>query len=300
MNAVTIEVDGSAKDGVWVWWEPGRMGVVDLHFALHKAGLSHLTPKASTIPHALKEAVTRFINGAKIKKYGCPIEVEPLRQSVKGVEAKRIVRGQEQNDHVHVMSAVVTTNDEVEIVSFDPSELPFMGVANHKQLVQDQLTKTFKDLLNYYPTAMVSTCLSKCIIALGGTLCRKTGGVFFLPEDAAAKFEVLATEFDRSSEAKIITTRFALRPGDRSYELVLSSLKEEVGSMLKEIEENLNEMTGKARESGQATRRRTLDELNEKISRYESLMGVLMPDLHQAVASVREAVDYKSVMDMSA
>lgn len=298
MNAKVVQVDGSGEDGVWVWWEPGRVKVQALKDGLTQAGYSNLLPKASTVSSALRETLAGFIDAAKIKVRGSPVSINPLRDDVRGFEAVRQDRGDTENIHDFVMSVVLDDKDQVRIAKHNPQYVP------QAEIVKDQLelkmTEVFQSQLDWYPTAMVSGCISRLLSALGGVLCRRTGGVYFLPEVAAKKFEPLADMLDAAEgELSVTITKFALRPGERSYDLVLTSLRQEVSDALVEIEEGLAELgTSKPRSNGQATRLATLDALNAKVSRYESLLGVAMQDMHDAVEKVKGAVAARNVMEM--
>lgn len=299
MTERTVRVDGSGQDGLFVWWEPGPMRVESLRQALTDANCSHLLPKASTVPAALKTTLAGYIESAKIKERGSPIALEPLRDDVRGFEAVKVQRGDVNNDHCHVMSIVLDSiTNRVEIVRFDPDALPHLSVI--KDQIEDKMTEVFHEQMDYFPTAMVSGCLSRAISHMGGILVRRAGGIYFLPDGASGRFEPLARALDGSGGGVSVTiTRFDLKPGDRSYRLVLDSLRQEVSEALLEIEQGLAELgSSKPRANGQATRLSTLDALNAKVTEYEALLGVTMQDMHSAVEQVRAAVAARNVMEM--
>jgi hypothetical protein len=301
MSFRTIEVDGSGKDGMFVWWEPGQVLVSELTAALNVAKCPHLLPKSSTIPAALKETLAGFIESAKIKVRGNPVDINPLREDIRGFEAVRQDRGDTENFHDFVISVVLDeATSTVKVAKHNPQHLPTLDLV--KDQVEERMTKVFHDRLDWYPTSMVSGCIARVISHLGGTLCRKTGGVYFLPESVASQFLPFADALDSTSGGlSICVTTFPLRAGERSYELVLKSIRKEISDALVEIEEGLRELgKNKQRSNGQATRLATLDALKEKVTKYEDLLGVTMKDMHEAVGKVKDAVAAHNVMEMCA
>lgn len=300
MNFQTVTVDGSGQDGMFVWWEPGKMRVADLEAALNAAGYGHLLPKASTVPAALKETLARFIEKAKIKVRGNPVDINPLREDIRGFEAVKQDRGDTENIHDFVMSIVLDDNSQVRIAKHNSQYVPQADII--KDQLEQAMTGMFQEQLDWYPTSMVSGCLSRVIACMGGVLCRKAGGVYFLPEGAAEKFEPLAEAVDKSDgQLSVVITKFPLKPGERSYKLVLESIRKEISDALIEVEEGLRQLgSAKQRSNGQATRLSTLDALKEKVSQYEALLGVTMKDMHDAVGKVKAAVSAHNALEMCA
>jgi hypothetical protein len=295
MSVAVVGVDGSGKDGGFVWWSPNRMEVAALTKALDDVGLSNLAPKASTVPAALKETLNACISGARIRVRGKPISFNPLSDEVKGCEAVMREPGKEANVHDFVMSIVLDGN-QVKVAKVNHQHLPH--VAGKEAALERLLTNTFHDEMNWYPTTMVSSCVARVIQAMGGVLCKENGGVYFLPESVIDRFEAFADSMESSGRVRITLTKFPLRPGERSYRLVAESIRKEIQDALLEIEEGLAQIgKGDARANGQRSRLARLMELRDKVASYEQILGITMSDLHDAVEKVREAVAAHTVLD---
>lgn len=295
MNTREISVDGSGQDGAFVWWDADRMDVGALVTALSDVGLVNLAPKSSTIPAALRETLNACISGAKIRVRGKPISFNPLSDEVKGCEAVMREPGKEANHHDFIMS-IVLDGDEIKLAKVNYQHLPH--IAGKERALEQLLTKTYLDEIGWYPAVMVSSCVSRVIAAMGGILCKQTGGVYFLPESAMDRFSQFADSVESKGSVRLTVTRFPLRPGERSYRLVAESLRKEISDALMEIEEGLASIgRGEARANGQKTRLNRLVELRDKVGRYEEILGVTMSDLHEAVEKVREAVTAHTVLD---
>jgi hypothetical protein len=297
MSARVIEVDGSGEDGAMIWWDPGQLPVAGLKEALEEIKMGGLLPKASTVPAALRETLSGFIEAAKVKVRGKPVTINQLAEDVKGFEAVRQDRGSVENYHDFVMSIVLDEpTQSVKIAKYNEQHVPQIGAIQEK--LEAKMTEIFRGHLDHYPTSMVSSCLARVISRLGGVLCRKSGGVYFLPESSAQTFEPLADKIDTLGGVAITITKFPLRPGERSYELVVKSLREEISTALVEIEEGLKELgTKKQRANGEATRLEMLVALKAKVTRYEALLGVAMTDIHEAVDKVKQAVAAHNAME---
>ena len=294
MSAASVGFDGSGNDGCFCWWEPGPMRVNDLYHALFNANIGQLLPKASTIPAALKETLSGFLEAANVRVRGLPIAINPLASDVKGVEAVQRNPGQTSNQFTHVMSIVLNEQtNRVQIVSHNPV---FFTLPN-PTAVEDRMTSVYQQQLDWYPTPMVSSCLSRVIAHLGGVLCRKTGGVYYLPEMALNRFEPLANALESGQGDLAITiTKFTLNPGERSYRLVAQSIRREVEEVLIQVEEGLRSI-GKQRQNGRESRTELLAGLADKVKRYEEILGIAMNDLTSAIDRVQQAVDAHTVVE---
>lgn len=294
MNAATVGFDGSGQDGAFAWWEPGGMRVSDLRDALTNAGMGALLPKASTIPAALKETLAGFIEAANLKVRGLPMVINPLASEVKGVEAVQRKPGDRQNEFTHVMSIVLDeTTNRIRIASYNAQ---FFTLPN-KQAVEDRMTAVFHHQLDWYPTPMVSACLARVIEHLGGLLCRKTGGVYYLPESALPRFEPLADAMDAAAgDLSITVTKFTLTPGERSYRLVAQALEREANETMVQVEEALRSI-GRQRRDGRESRTEMLTSLASKVRRYGDILNQPMTHVLEAIGKVQEAVDAHSAIE---
>lgn len=297
MSINTMAVDGSGQDGMFVWFEPGPIKVADLRQAMTDAGVGHLMPKASTIPAALRETLGAFIESAKIKIRGKPVVLNPLREDVKGVEAVRQERGDTENFHDFVIS-IVEENGEVKIAKHNPTHLPQVSLI--KDQIEAKMTEVFQAQMNWVPTSMATSAIARAVLGMGGVLCKRSGGIYFLPEGAAGRFLPLADAIDSAEgPLEVTVTVFPLRPGERSYKLVLNSIRQEVADGLTEIETALAELgDSKQRANGRENRLAALDQMKAKLTQYEGLLGVTMQDMHAAVEKVKEAVAARDVIDL--
>lgn len=294
MIANRVGFDGSGEDGAFLWWEPSQLRVSHLRDTLSSVGLGQLLPKASTVPAAMREMLSGFVEAANLRHRGLPIAITPLASEVKGCEAVQRRPGQQTNDFTHVMSVVLDDQTgRIRIASHNPAFFSMPNVT----AVEDRMTAVYRQRLDWYPTPMVSACLSRVIDHLGGVLCRKTGGVYYLPESSLRTFEPLANALEAGEgELNITITKFNLTPGERSYRLVAQSIRREVSDVLVQVEEGLKTI-GRQRKDGRESRTELLEALAAKVKRYEDILGIAMQDLTDAIGRVQEAVDAHSAIE---
>lgn len=295
MTPQEFAVDGSGKDGMWVWWEPGKIRVNDLTQALITAGLPALAPQNPAEAWALREVLSTFVESTGLRQRGSPVVINPLSEDVNGFEAVRQDRGQDKNRHDFIMS-IVEDHGLIRVADYSTQFLPTMPtVRSH---VEAAMGQQYREQLEWHPTTVATNCIARVIKALNGTKCRQAGSIFFLPPTASQQFGDMADVIDAAEgDLSITLTVFPLKPGERSYRLVMESLTKEAADTLKEIDEamaNLGEHGMRA--DGQKSRLETLDSLLQKISDYEDLLGVTLSGMSDAVKQTRDAVTVCRVM----
>lgn len=286
-NNKTTEVD--LNDDAFVWCDSIDLKVDELRTGLDGVGLLHLAPKSSTVIHALTETLSGFISASGIKVRGCPIRINPLRADVKGVEAVRLSKGDTTNDYEHVMSIVLDSNDHVQVAKFNSTYVPQVAAIQSK--LEDKMTEVFRGQMDFYPAHMVSTCVARVAMALGGVLAKQSGGVYFLPSSVTPKFETFAS----AVSVPITINKFAIKPGTTSYTCVVRAIKREISEALLEIEAGMQDLTT-LRSDGMTSRLARLDVLKSKVKSYEAILGVAMTDLTDAVDKVSDAVSAFNAM----
>jgi len=300
MVNVDKSIDGSGADFGLLFWESSKATLDSFTAALSPEGFADLLPEAPSKRAALKETLADYITSAGIRKRGEPITPHPLSENVVGFEARRILRGDTENQYTFVMSVVADENDRVHIAKWDSDELPALGYAVSN--AEYDLTAAYRDKLKWLPTTVATGILNKLAEAVGGTPVKGKGGFWWVPAAAAQRlspvFNVLEME---ETGPKFTTVVFPLAPSESSYRSVIESLREEVRVALVEIEESLATLGEKRqRSNGVATRLKRVEELQAKIARYEALLGTAMPELSDACKRVSDAVNAHAAMEFCA
>jgi hypothetical protein len=298
MTAKEIEIDGSGRDGLLAMWEPSDITMEDLSNALKAIGKEGLLPKSSVAKAALKEALYAFICRTKLAVRGNTPELFPLAPEVVGYEARRMNKGTENNSPEFIMSVVVDANGVVSIPKHDSNILPQLD--NHKAKVEAAIQGVFDTRVKWYPTGPTSTCIARVIESLGGILVRKTGGSYFLPEKGIEKFEEFCAALDSSKDRapEMVTYRFPIKPGTRSFKSVLQAVKRNASDRLAEVESGLQELgTKKQRSNGQESRLNECVAVKEMLAVYSEALGVELKDFMDMADKVQSAVAAHNALD---
>lgn len=301
MISKALELDGSGQDGMLVTWEPGQLLVVDAQAAFKSANAESMLPKSSTKPNALRTAFSAMIDALNIKVRGTPIHITPLREDLVGFEARRVLKGDVENDPEFVLSVVLEENNgdaKVKIAKFDDAICPMVGLMQDQ--FEERLLSVYQQELLYYPVSMVSSALQRLIKRMGGISLRRAGGSYFLPASSLATFDKVADALEKPGcDLQFNTVIFPIKPGERSYRWVLDSLRKEVETDLSEIQEELKDLGGRRqRSNGMETRLEHATRIDSKVSQYESLLNVTLTDLHDAVNVVKTAVESHNLMEI--
>ena len=131
----------------------------------------------------------------------------------------------------------------------------------------------------------ISGWLCKRLEKLGAVALRESGGFYFLPQDACAKWEQIKRAVHAASSHKIHGVP-ALRSKD-AVDAILSAIETETR---KECDQIGEEIAGNVGKRALETREKRTTELLERIARYEELLGVKLEALRDATKATRAAV----------
>jgi hypothetical protein len=302
MTTRSWQIDGSGSDGMLITWDSGQLPVSVVHDAFRAANAEAVLPKSATRLYALRVAFSALLNALQIKTRGMPLQMTALHEDLVGFEARRIKKGDTENDPEFVMSVVLHEGDsgvsDVRIAKFSSAIVPQLVVL--KPRIEAKLAEIYQEELQYYPSSIISTALQRLVMQLGGISLRQAGGAYFLPSKSMDVFNKVADALEApGGKLCINTVTFPLKPTERSYRWVLDSLRKEVAESLAEIEEELKDLGGrKQRANGMESRLEHACRIDKKITAYESLLNVTLNDLHEAVTAVKNAVDAHNLMEV--
>jgi hypothetical protein len=302
MNTVSLQVDGTGRDGMLVTWDSGQLPVSVVQDAFKAASAESVLPKSATRLYALRVAFGALVNALQIKTRGTPLQITALREDRIGFEARRIKKGDTENDPEFVMSVVLHEHDDqstaVRIAKFSSAIVPQLVVLRSQ--IEAKLAEVYHKELQYYPATVISTALQRLVMQLGGISLRQAGGAYFLPSDGMDAFNKVADALEQpGGKLRIHTVTFPLKPTERSFRWVLDSLRKEVAESLAEIEEELKDLGGsKQRANGKETRVDHASRIDRKVTAYENLLKVTLTDLHEAVTTVKNAVEAHNLMEV--
>jgi hypothetical protein len=296
-----INVDGSGQDGAMVCWDAGCIKISDLHSALNDIGLVSLGPKSSVLSSALSDAFSEFLDKVPgLKEWGKPVKLYRLDPEVIGWTARKINPDKEDIDPVFVASVVLGDSGIPKIIKYNSELIPQLDTKRAQ--FEAALNKIYQTRIGYFPTNMVTQCFNKVVQALGGILVKRTGGLYFIPEDGIEKFEQFANSLDGKGDVELVTVRFPVVPSERSYAMVLRAVTRVAKERLAAVEKSLAELGTEKRQrsNGKESRLNECRDVLEMLKNYEEILGVDMTGLKQMAEKIQKQVDVHDVLDFCA
>lgn len=247
--------------GVVTYWRPG--GDVDrtkLGDALGRAGFRGFTPDPRT-PYASLELALRDVFG------GPTTLVRPLEKRA-GFEVVAETRGRVANDYDHVATALLQE------IAGGPG-LPLLDPPDRV----GELVHSYCQRASEIPGGSVSRALVNIVKALGGVQLREGGGLYWLPEQSADKWEKVADEVEKAGAAAVF--QLAVPLDENTVKAVTEGLRAEVLAEVERIEKDI--LSGELGERALSARTDEAVALKAKLEQYEAALQTTLPVLHEAV-----------------
>jgi hypothetical protein len=237
-----IDVTGA----VTYWTLTERTNLDILKSELEVDGLEKFVPQPRTPLDTLKQAAEEIYPGCMLR---------PLAHR-KGLDVVKETPGQVQNDYQHVDS-----------VTCEP-------VACQNGHLND-LQSAYYRWEKLVPSSHVTRRLVEAINEFGGHRLRDTGGVYWIPKWALAKWGFIRDALAKAGGSVVYTLTTRCDP--ESVGAIIDGLRESVGSELKEIGEDFTEENIGERAVG--NRKERLMELRAQLKKVEGLLNVNLADL---------------------
>jgi hypothetical protein len=148
-----------------------------------------------------------------------------------------------------------------------------------------ELSSALEDALKVLTPTDVSSWLCNRIEALGGFPLKSNGGTYFVPPEALAKYKTL-----REAVQSVTKHRMGLIPamkGSDAVEAILMALETNTTSAIAQISAAIE--TGTLGERALATKQAELDDLLERLTRYEGLLGKKLDTVREKIEEATAA-----------
>lgn len=174
--------------------------------------------------------------------------------------------------------------DEHDQPVFDPPTHPLVP----------ELRKAWHDHLGLVSADDAGTWLVKVVTRLGGVRLRDTGGVYFIPHDVVATWDALVAAVHEATGHRVNSVP-ALRTED-AVSSILDALQQEAEKAALEMEEELAEGNLTPKMAGR--RQTRAERLEEKVARYEGLLGQSVEGLRARLERLRGGLAATAMLDM--
>lgn len=293
------------NEGCMLWWDAAEAPRLDVRAAFKAVGHDGIVPLFDPIA-CLKSVADDLVSSAEMKVRGQPIDYRQLRKDVVGITAVREIKGDKRNRYIPLFSLGCRGTDidsfVVEFFDIDAAEAPEIhkNRADMEQAARE-LWMTQKDWL---PAKDLTEAVRSLVFRLRGTMLKKSGGLYFLPEENVAVFEQVASAIEASdTEAEFTCGSFDFTANKRLFERLFKSLEEEVLYNTSQMQDEIANLAGnskKMRRNGIERRMKDICEWTDKVEYYEQLMGTSMPTLRQAIEDARYAIGVHGLASMGA
>mgnify|MGYP001166243315 CR=1 FL=1 len=152
----------------------------------------------------------------------------------------------------------------------------------------DEVQRAFETNMENITSNDVSKMLVRLAYHFGGVPCASgAGGAYWIPKDSMAVWKDVARAVENSStngRAKVFM--FTTAMDDEAIRAVVGSLENNICKELEDMEAEV--ASGKLKKRALQSRERILGEKRQKIREYESMLGVTMKKLHDAVEKTKK------------
>lgn len=294
-----------SSDGVCVSWDSAKAERAVVRAAFKAEGHDSLVPLFDPI-ECLKRVVFDIVDQSKLKVRGQPIEPKQLQRDVIGVTAVREIKGDKRNTYKSLFSIGCEGSNEddftVRFFDVDPVEAP--------QIAQNysQLERVARDLWmlhkTFIPAKDLTEALRRLVFRFKGTMIKRTGGWYFLPEEFLPEFDKVVQPIESSdTELQVTTLAGDLQANPRFLKRVFEGLEQEIMYHTQKMQDEVAELAGnskKMRRNGIERRLKDICDWTDKVEYYEKLLGTAMPTLRQAIEDSKYAIGVHGLASMGA
>ena len=285
--------------GLLTYWSlTGGLDPLDLATSWEEAGLSAKEHPLPELPHpttALRRAVRYVVSGKRML-------VRPLEaRGAHAIVAERAIEEETAVDSEggtgkaisasleHEVTARVTL-DAANRVVVEPADSPYVA----------ELRAAFNRSAGECSTSEVGSWLVDRVLGLDGVALRTTGGFYYLPPKSVEPWRKMALALQRVSGHRVLTIP-ALRSKD-AVEAVLLAIEEEASTEADQLATELDEHISGEKKLGErafATRAERITRTQQKLGRYEALLGAHSEKLTERLAALAVQVSAAALAAMA-
>lgn len=293
-------------DGGIVLWTTGECNRTFVKDTLDKYGRGNCLPNVDHLM-ALKAGGDELIDNCNMRVPGQPITLQNLDRKSVGFEAVRKIPGEKKNTYVPLFSAgVVKLPDETyqaQILDVNPAVCPVL--AQNVGVMDKTLDALYTKHTNALQPTQLTTAMRKLVVDVyRGTKLKDSGGVYFIPREWMDEYIAICTGIEsHPTTARFTLFEYKLVPSSSGVRAIMEGIAEEITQGSQELTREMAVMAENAtkmRRDGLESRLSRIRQFYDKVSYYEELLGVAMPQLHQAISCAEQAIGVHSMLSLSA
>ena len=198
-------------------------------------------------------------------------------------ECVRVVPMSDRNEYHHLFSASIDRQWNVKVLAH-----------NHDQpswQLEDALNSAVVEMRDFLPSPVVSQVAVKMLTAWKGVLLKDDGGVWFLADEHLDKYRTFAEGLRQGGRGpKFTLTTFPIDANPDTVGHVLQKVRDTVNEGVQKIMADVLEATGGMNDRSINVRLARANRLLALVEQYQSLTGIAMPELTDAIEQCKRAV----------
>lgn len=305
MDRIVQSTTGNHDGGI-VLWTTGECNRSHVQGVLEQYGRGFCLPGVDHLM-TLKAAGDELIDTCKLRIPGQPILLQNLDRKSVGFEAVRKIPGEKKNTYVPLFSAgVVKIMDGVyqaQILDINASACPELAQA--ASTMDEALHALYQKNCNALQPTQLTSAVRKLVIEVyKGIKLKNSGGTYFIPEEWMAEYTNIATGIEaHPTSARFTLFEYKLVPSSSGVRAIMEGISEEIILGSQELAKEMADMAENAtkmRRDGLESRLARIRAFYDKVAYYEQMLGVAMPQLHQAINCAEQAIGVHSMLSLSA
>jgi len=198
-------------------------------------------------------------------------------------ECVRVVPGSDRNEYHHLFSASIDRQWNVTVLAH-----------NHDQqswTLDAALTSAVVTMRDYLPSPIVSQVAVKILTSWKGVLLKDDGGVWFLADEHLDKYRTFAAALRQVGRGPNFTlTTFPIDANPDTVAHVIQKVRDAVNEGVQQIMQDVMEAGGGMNDRSINVRLSRANKLLALVEQYQSLTGIAMPELTDAIEQCKQAV----------
>jgi hypothetical protein len=235
-------------------------------------------PATTTTLSIAMKAVGRTLYGKKRKQ---PISTRHIDGD--SFECVRVVPSSDRNDYVHLFSARIDRDWNVKVLAH-----------NHDQqswTLDAALSSAVVTMRDFLPSPIVSQVAVKMLTSWKGVLLKDDGGVWFLADEHLDKYRTFAAGLRQNGSSPNFTlTTFPIDANPDTVAHVIQKVRDTVNEGVQQIMQDVLEAGGGMNDRSINVRLSRANKLLALVEQYQSLTGIAMPELTDAIEQCKQAV----------
>ena len=253
-----------------------------VHDAADAVDAARFVPKQPATTTTLRLAMQEAGNMLYGKRRKQPIV--PRHIDDNAFECVRVVPTGDRNEYHHLFSASIDRNWVVTVLAHNHDQAGY--------IVESALNNAIVTLRDFLPATIVSQVTVRILQSWKAMPLKEDGGVWFLADEHLDKYRQYAALLrgHNNDGPRFTLTTFNIDSNPETVDQVLRQVRETVTAGVAQIMDDVMQATGGMNDRSINVRVARANKLLALVEQYQSLTGISMPELTDAIEQCKQAV----------